>query len=56
MVAIGPVRLCLVKIYIYEKKIFDLKWYDTKSARQKIVTFHRVILQDMAFWMMPNIA
>ena len=44
MVVIGPGRLCLVKIYIHKKKLFDLKWYCTKLASQKIVTFHRVIL------------
>ena len=44
MLAIGPGRLCLVKIYIYEKKLFDLKRYGTKWARLKILTFHRVIV------------
>ena len=36
MVAIGPGRVCLVKIYIFMKKqLFDIKWYGTKSAGQK---------------------
>ena len=44
MLAIGPGKLCLVKIYIYEKNLFDLKRYGTKWARLKFLTFHRVIV------------
>ena len=54
MVAIGPGRVCLLKIYIYEKTTFWHKMIWHKIGPSK--TFHRVILQDMAFRMIPNIA
>ena len=57
IVAIGPVWLCLVKIYIYKKNnFFHLKCHCAKSARPKIVLFQWVILRDIAFRMIPNIA
>ena len=56
IVAIGPGWLCLVKICIYKKNFFGLKWHGTKSSPSKIIIFHPVILQDMAFRMIPNIA
>ena len=56
IIAIGPGGMCLVKIYVIKKRFFYLKWHGTKTACHKIVMFHWVVLRDIAFRVIPNIA
>ena len=55
MVAIGPVRLCLVKIYIYEKRTFWLKmiWHKIGPSKNCHIspsyTTGHVVLNDAKY-------